>query len=79
MMKRFYFDSFDGKRLIVDQEGFEFSTVALMRDAAVAALPDMARDEITYEDRQEFWIRVRDSEGAQIFVATLTLEAQWLV
>jgi len=62
-MIRFYFDSFDGDRLIVDQEGLEFSTPSLMRDAAIAALPDMARDELPDGDRRQFWIHVRDAEG----------------
>jgi hypothetical protein len=77
-MIRFYFDSFDGDRLIVDQEGLEFSSTSLMRDAAIAALPDMARDERPDGDRRLFWIHVRDAQGARILEATLTLDARWI-
>jgi hypothetical protein len=74
---RYFFDSFDGHQLIVDEDGLEFLTIALTRDAAIAALVGIAKDNLPNEDRQQSWIRVRDADGVPAFTATMTLEIVW--
>jgi hypothetical protein len=60
---RFHFDSSNGERVIIDDEGLEFSTTSLMRAAAIAASVDMARDEFPDGDQRQFSIRVGDEQG----------------
>lgn len=48
------------------------------RAAAIAALPDIARDVLPDGDRRDFVSSVRDEAGEVIFTATLSLVAQWV-
>jgi hypothetical protein len=75
---RYFFDSFDGQRFIADEDGVEFSRIALVRDAAISALADIGRDTLSSQDRQQSWIQVRDADGALMLKATMTVEVVWV-
>jgi hypothetical protein len=47
------------------------------RLAALAALPDMARDKIPDGDCRTFKTAVRDENGQEIYSATMTLAGAW--
>jgi len=75
---RYFFDIDDDRRLIRDRDGHEFQTRQEVRNAAIVALPDIARDELPDGDRRVFTVKVRDGTGKFVFEATLSLIATWL-
>jgi hypothetical protein len=77
-MPRFYFDINDGHRLTHDDKGQHFASREQARVAAIAVLPDIARDEIANGDTRVFSVQVRDDAGGTIFEASLSLQARWL-
>src|SRR5690348_6632226 len=74
-MPRFYFDIDDGKRRTSDAEGLECRDLRIVRNTAIAILPDVARDELPDGDRRVFVCKARDEGGTVVFIATLTLIA----
>jgi len=77
-MPRYYFDIHDGERLTQGDDGQEFASREEMRDAAIRALPDIARDELPNSDVHVFSVRVRDEDGAYVFEATMVLRSGWV-
>ena len=77
-MPRFFFDTSDGS-IIKDEEGTEFANAHLARDAAIEALPDIAREEMIKHDSRAVVMLMRDESGQAVFTASLTLTAKWLV
>jgi hypothetical protein len=75
---RYYFDTDDDIRFLRDPDGHEFETPELMKEAAVSALPDLARDELPDGDTRVFTVKVRDESDRYVFEATLSLKATWL-
>jgi len=76
-MPRYFVDSADGQSAYVDRDGFDASDNGAARKAALAALPDMARDSIPDGDNQRYVVRVRNGWGDVIYSATLTLVGSW--
>ncbi|WP_436096846.1 DUF6894 family protein [Bosea sp. LjRoot237] len=76
-MPRYFVDSTDGQSAYVDRDGFDASDNQAARKAALAGLPDMARDSIPDGDNQRYAVRVRNSWGDVIYSATLTLVGSW--
>lgn len=77
-MPRFFFDIDDGERRTTDSEGLELADLSAARDTAVSILPDLAREELPDGDRRVFVCQVRDDKGTVLFVATLSLVAEWV-
>jgi len=77
-MPRFYFDIDDGERLTTDAEGVVCRDLGSVRDSAISILPDVAREELPDGDRRVFVCKARDEGGAVVFIATLTLIAEWI-
>lgn len=76
-MPRYFIDSSDGDLQVIDREGLELATQREARQAALEALPDMARDLIPDGDRRRFTVSVRNEAGTTIYSAALTLEGEW--
>ncbi len=76
-MPRFFIDTSDGDLEIRDDQGIEFLCAEDARVAALAALPDMARDKIPDGDRRLFFVSVRDEHGNTIYKASLFLAGAW--
>jgi hypothetical protein len=76
-MPRYFVDSSDGQAAYVDREGFTAPNPEAARKAALAGLPDMARDAVPDGDSQRFVIRLRDSQGAVLYSASLILTGSW--
>lgn len=72
-MARFFFDTYDGNRLISDNEGIELQSVEMARNEAQKALPDLARDALPGGDQKTFIVSVRDEAGQVIIRAALSL------
>lgn len=77
-MPRFYFDIVDGG-LTIDDTGSEYPNAHAARAAAIAALPDVARDVIAEGKGREVVVLMRDDSDRALFTASLTLTAKWLV
>jgi len=77
-MPRFFFDIDDGESCETDGRGSELLNAQAARNAAIAILPDVAREELPDGDRRIFMCKVRDENGNVIFIATLSLVAEWI-
>ena len=78
-MPKYYFDTYDGNHASIDDVGIDCESGDQIRDRALDALPDIARDEIPNGPERLFWVKVRDEGGRFVFEATLTLDSHWLV
>ena len=76
-MPRYFFDTDDGDRPSEDDIGLELPDHEAARRAGIAALPDMARDELPNGDHRDFSVRVRDDAGNMIYSACLALNGGW--
>jgi hypothetical protein len=70
---RYYFDTYDGNRLITDPEGIELPNLEQVKAEAQRALPDLARDALPVGDQNTFIVSVRDEAGQVVLRAALTL------
>ena len=77
-MARYFFDSRDGDKFVIDDERMEFVTLEEARDEATEALADMAHDAIPGSIRRELAIEVRDGDGEAVLRASLWCEVQTL-
>jgi hypothetical protein len=76
-MPRYFFDVNDGNSFTADADGLEFGTREDIRRAALAALPDMAREALPLRDSDAMWVRVRDADGRDIYRVTMSLNEEW--
>jgi len=74
---RFFFDTFDGESWVQDDEGIECADHEAARNAAHAALADLAKDEVPNSDERVMIVRVRDSDGL-LLETSLALQTQRL-
>jgi len=72
-LARYFFDTYDGSRLISDTEGIELQNVGMAKIEAQKALPDLARDALPDGDQKTFIVSVRDEGGQVVLRAALTL------
>ena len=77
-MPRYFFDIHDGTELTVDEIGLPCATEQDVRDEAIKALPEIAKDELPDGPEHCFWVKVRDENGDYIFHASLMLKSGWL-
>ena len=75
-MPRFYFDIADGPETGIDDVGLEFPNLEAARANALAALGEIARDELPDGDRRDFQISIRDEGGQVVLKATLALRVE---
>jgi hypothetical protein len=78
-MARFYFDTSDGEEIITDDEGVDFANFAQAREAAVAGLPDIAREVLPDGSYRVISVTIRDEAGQRLARASLTLKVEMLV
>ena len=72
-MPRYFFDTYDGNRLISDTVGIELQNVDMAKVEAQKALPDLARDALPDGDQKTFIISVRNEAGQVVLRAALSL------
>lgn len=77
-MPQFFFDIDDGERQERDTIGLDLENPDAARATAITALPDLAREELPDGDRRVFICKVRNSTSQVIFIATLSLVAEWI-
>lgn len=78
-MTRYFFDIHDGGPSR-DDTGTECADLDAVRQQAVRALSDIAREEIPKDgDRRTFTVLVTDENGRPVYSATLNFTGQWLM
>lgn len=77
-MPRYFFDIDDGSGLTEDETGLEFTTEKALRDEAIRAIAEMAKDELPDGPEHRFRVKVRSGRGEYIFQASLALTSEWL-
>ncbi|MEH6717313.1 MAG: hypothetical protein V7704_00415 [Aurantimonas endophytica] len=77
-MPLYYFDIEDQDDLSRDDTGIDCTSRDAIRNAAVDALPDLARDLILGDEHHTIVVLVRDEAGRKIYRASLTVDAAWL-
>ena len=76
-MPRYFIDTSDGDTFVHDDEGHDFPDASAARDAAQAALPDIARDKMPNGDKRTFCAFVRNETDAVIYRVALSLVGEW--
>ncbi len=74
MMPRFFIDTSDRGTYVPDKDGRDFDSVEAAKAAAVAALPDMARDSLPDGDERLFMTVVSDEHGRTLLQASLRFQ-----
>lgn len=77
-MPRFFIDTFDQRDFVGDDVGTEYVSLDQAKDAAIAALTEMARDELPDGDAPTFPATVRREDGRIAVQATLTLQVTYV-
>ncbi len=75
---RFFIDTSDQQHFVRDKVGYELPDVDAARDAAIEALPDMARDVLPDGDARTFLAVVRDEQNRTLLQASLSLGVVWM-
>ena len=78
-MPRFYIDTSDQQYFMRDLEGHDFEDIEAAKNAAVDALPDMARDDLPDGDSRTFIAVVRDETGRTLVQATMSFGVTWMM
>jgi hypothetical protein len=77
-MPRFYFDTSDDERLIVDEDGIDLPGIQAARDEATRALADLAKDILPRATHREIAVIVTDEAGKRLLRAALAFELEQL-
>ena len=76
-MPRFFFDTYDGDRFILDDTGIEMEDLEAAKAEAQKALPEMASDRLPDGDQRTFIVSVRDEAGQVVLRAALSLVVEY--
>jgi uncharacterized protein DUF6894 len=74
---RFFFDTYDGDRFILDELGLELEDIEAAKLEAERALPEMAWDELPDGNQRTFIVSVRDEAGEVVLRAALSLVVEY--
>jgi hypothetical protein len=77
-MPRYYFDTWDGDRVVSDNEGVECADDKAACGAAAKAILDLARDFVDETSSCELSIEVRDQAKKPVCRVTLQFEIEQL-
>lgn len=72
-MPRYFFDTYDGERLLPDERGMELESILSARAAAQAALPDMSREVLGDNTHRTYVVSVRNEAGKVVLRVALSL------
>ena len=72
-MPRFFFDTYDGDKLIPDDVGLELESLEVAKTEAQKCLPEMAKDALPDGNHRAFVVNVRDEAGKVMLRMALSL------
>lgn len=75
-MPRYYFDTRDGGRLIVDDEDSELAGLEAAQQEATEALAMLVRDRLPQTERYDMALEVRDEAKRPLLRAQLSFDVQ---
>ncbi len=78
-MPRYFFDTDDGQREIIDDDGSELSGPDAAKDAALGLLPPFARAALIGDGSRNVRVNVRNEAGDVVYTASMTLRTKWLI
>lgn len=70
-MQKYYFDVYDGDKVVEDAYGESFTTVQEAADQAAGLLVDLARDLLPNGRGQDFGVAVRTDASSDVYSAAL--------
>ena len=76
-MPCYFIDTNDDDVFVEDEEGQDLPNVEAAWQAALAALPDMAKDRLLDGKDRTFCASIRDGAGTVLYKATLSLTGKW--
>lgn len=76
-MPRYFFDTFDGKAFIPDEEGQDLKDLDAARRVAQEALREMIRDALPDGDHGTFVVSVKDAAGRVAIRTALALVTEY--
>ena len=71
-MPHFYFDVWDGDRLVRDDDGLELASLEAAEREARRGAADMGRDSLL-KDCPEISVQVRDQHGERVLTVTVSI------
>ena len=77
-MPLYYVDFQDGETLHTDEVGNDLADAKTAREQAVFSLPQIAKDELSFEEDRKFEAVIRDADGRLLYRATLTFHGEWI-
>ena len=77
-MPRYHFDSDDGQRQIVDDDGYELSGPEAAQEEALTLLTSFARAALKGDGSRDVRVAVRNEAGDVVYRATMTLRSEWV-
>jgi hypothetical protein len=72
-MPRFFFDTYDGRHFVVDEEGQELDSLGTAKAHAQRSAVEMAKDELPDGNHRSFVVSVRDEAGKEVLKVALAL------
>jgi hypothetical protein len=72
-MPRYFFDTYDGRQFVHDDEGLELESLGTAKAQAQRAVVDMARDELPDGDERTLVVSVRDEAGKEVLRIALSM------
>ena len=73
---RFFFDTNESGRVLRDDDGVELPSIVGAERQALAALGEIAKDELPRGDVRYIEMQVRDDKGTVLLTAALTLQVE---
>jgi hypothetical protein len=77
LVPRFFFDTFDGDRLVPDEEGLELEDLEAAKLEAQTTLPHIAKDKLTDSNKRVFMVSVRDESEQVVMWVALTMIVEY--
>lgn len=73
---RYFFDTYDNRSVLIDDEGLEFASFDKVKSEAAASLAEMAREVLPRSMQRNIAVKVRDDKDRPVLTAELTFEVR---
>ena len=73
-MSRYYFDTREGQKFMLDEEGLEFDSVEAAEYEAACAATEMGRDHLPKGESRAVTVDVRNEDRQRMLTVTVSIE-----